>query len=41
VATHDLPNYLGRRRALDTRRLPSPETMLLAAMGAFPQAAMT
>lgn len=41
VATHYLLNYLGWRRALDTRRLPSPQTMLLAAIGAFPQATVT
>lgn len=41
VATHYLPNYLGWRRALDTHRLASPETMLLAAIGVFPQQTVT
>ena len=41
VATHYLPNYLGWRRALDTRRLDTPEKMLLAAIGVFPQATVT
>ena len=41
LATHYLPNYLGWRRALDTRRLVTPETMLLAAVGVFPQATVT
>lgn len=41
VATRYLPNYLGWRRALDTRRLATPETLLLAAVGVFPQATVT
>ena len=41
VATHYLPNYLGWRRALDTRRLDTPDKMLLAAIGVFPQATVT
>lgn len=41
VATHYLPNYLGWRRALDTRRLPSPHALLLAALGVFPHLART
>lgn len=41
VATHYLTNYLGWRRALDTRRLARPETMLLAAVGIFPQPTVT
>lgn len=36
VATHYLPNYLGWRRALDTKRLNTPETLLSAALGVFP-----
>jgi transposase-like protein/uncharacterized protein (DUF433 family) len=41
VATHYLPNYLGWRRALDTRRLDTPALMMGAALGAFPQLAVT
>lgn len=41
VATRYLPNYLGWRRALDTRRLATPENMLLAAVGVFPQLTVT
>lgn len=41
VATHYLPNYLGWRRALDSRRLATPEAMLLAAVGIFPQVTVT
>jgi hypothetical protein len=36
VATHYRPNYLGWRRALDTERLNTPETLLSAALGVFP-----
>ena len=36
VATHYLPNYLGWRRALDTKRLDTPEALLSAALGVFP-----
>lgn len=41
VATHYLPNYLGWRRGLDTRRMDSPETLLKAALGNFPHLAGT
>ncbi len=41
VATKYLTNYLGWRRALDTRRLDTPDKMLLAAIGVFPQATVT
>jgi transposase-like protein len=41
VATHYLPNYLGWRRALDVRRLDTPETLLQAAIGIFPHLAGT
>lgn len=41
VATHYLPNYLGWRRALDSHRLATPEAMLLAAVGVFPQVTVT
>ena len=41
VATHYLPNYLGWRRALDVRRLDTPETLLQAAIGVFPHLAGT
>lgn len=41
VATHYLPNYLGWRRALDTGRLAEPNTLLLAAVGIFPQETVT
>jgi len=41
VATHYLPNYLGWRHALDAHRLPTPEAMLLAAIGVFPHLAVT
>ncbi len=41
VATHYLPNYLGWRRALDTRRLDTPALMMSAAIGVFPQLAVT
>lgn len=41
VATRYLPNYLGWRRALDSRRLPTPQAMLLAAVGVFPQTTVT
>ena len=36
VATHYLPNYLGWLRALDTKRLDTPEALLSAAIGVFP-----
>lgn len=41
VAPHDLPNYLGWRRALDTRRLPTPDALLCAAIGVFPHSTVT
>lgn len=41
VATHYLPNYLGWRRALDTNRFATPEAMLLAAVGVYPQVTVT
>lgn len=37
VATHYLPNYLGWRWAIDKRRINSPETLLRASIGVFPQ----
>lgn len=36
IATHYLPNYLGWRRALDTKRLDTPEILLNASLGVFP-----
>jgi hypothetical protein len=41
VATHYLPNYLGWRWALDAQRIHSPEILLRAAIGVFPQLAVT
>lgn len=41
VATRYLPNYLGWRRALDTRHLDTPGKMLMAACGIFPQVTRT
>lgn len=41
VATKYLPNYLGWRRAIDTRRLHSPELLLRAAIGIFPHTSVT
>lgn len=41
VATHYLPNYLGWRRALDTRRLPTPNALLFAALGGLPHLTRT
>jgi hypothetical protein len=41
VATHYLPNYLGWRWALDAQRIDSPEILLRAAIGVFPQLAVT
>lgn len=41
VATHYLPNYLGWRRALDTRRIDTPMAMLNAAIGIFPHLPVT
>lgn len=41
VATRYLPNYLGWRRALNTNRLPTPQTLLRAAIGVFPNLTMT
>lgn len=35
VATHYLPNYLGWRWAIDTKRIDSPDTLLRAAIGVF------
>jgi len=36
VATHYLPNYLGWRWVLDAKRICSPDSLLRAAIGAFP-----
>ncbi len=41
IATHYLPNYLGWRRALDTKRLDTPEVLLSASLGVFPHLAGT
>lgn len=41
VATHYLPNYLGWRWILDTKRVHSPEALLRAAVGSFPHLAVT
>lgn len=41
VATHYLPNYLGWRRALDSRRLATPTALLRAAVGVFPHPTVT
>jgi hypothetical protein len=41
VATKYLPNYLGWRRAIDTHRLNTPESLLRAAIGIFPHSSMT
>lgn len=41
VATHDLPNYLGWRWAVDANRINSPDIMLRAAVGAFPHLTVT
>ena len=41
VATHYLPNYLGWRRALDSRRLATPTALLRAAVGVFPHRTVT
>lgn len=41
VATHYLPNYLGWRWVLDSKRIASPETLLKATIGSFPHLAVT
>jgi hypothetical protein len=41
VATKYLPNYLGWRRAIDTHRLNTPESLLRASIGIFPHSSMT